>query len=104
MKTKGFFWHIHHDKLVEWSDDIDERIAYIESDKPENEQALRLKLMKPVRGRLPAKFAKAWECHLSFNDSSRLVVRFFANNSEDTMIVFDKEQTKRLINFIRLMK
>lgn len=44
------------------------------------------------------------QMQISLNDSSRFVIRFFSNNSEDTMIVFDKEQTKRLINFIRTMK
>jgi len=61
MKTKGFYWHIHHDVLCEWSGDIDERIRYIKDQKPENERALRLRLMKPVKGKLPARFVKAWE-------------------------------------------
>jgi hypothetical protein len=43
------------------------------------------------------------QMQISLNDSSRFVIRFFSNNSEDTMIVFDKEQTKRLINFIRML-
>ena len=60
MKTKGFYWHIHHDVLCEWSDDINERIRYIKTYKPENERALRLRLMKPVKGKLPARFGKAW--------------------------------------------
>jgi tetratricopeptide (TPR) repeat protein len=59
MKCKGFFWHVHHDRLVEWSDDISKRIAYIRSKKPENERELRLRLLKPVRGKLPAGLAKA---------------------------------------------
>lgn len=62
-KTKGFFWHIHHDKLMEWSDDINERIAYIKKEKPGKEQALRLKLMKPVKGKIPSRFIKAWESY-----------------------------------------
>jgi hypothetical protein len=49
----GFFWHIHHKTLLEWSDDIDERIDYIKSDKPEEEVETRLRLMKPVQGELP---------------------------------------------------
>lgn len=44
------------------------------------------------------------QMQISFNDSGRLAIRFFANNNEDTLIVLDKEQTKRLINFIRMMK
>lgn len=42
-------WHIHHEALVEKrTDPISERIAYILSDKPLAEQALRLRLLRPV--------------------------------------------------------
>ena len=58
-KNNGCFWHIHHDVLCEWTDDIQERIAYIRKEKPANEIKTRLKLMKPVKGELPDKFVKA---------------------------------------------
>jgi len=51
--TKGFFWHVHHEKLIEWCFDYNERANYIRADKPENEQETRLRLFKPVRGKLP---------------------------------------------------
>jgi hypothetical protein len=60
MKTKGFYWHIHHGVLCEWSDDIAERIACIKTQKPERERALRLKRMKPVKGKLPVRFVEAY--------------------------------------------
>lgn len=63
MKTNGWFWHVHHDVLAEWSDDINERIAFIKKRKPENERALRLKLLKPVKGKLPAKLVKAGKAY-----------------------------------------
>lgn len=47
------YWHIHHDVLVEFTDNIQERIDYIQSDKPKNEIATRLRLMKSVKGKLP---------------------------------------------------
>ena len=53
------FWHIHHDVLCEWTNDIQERIAYIRKEKPIDEIETRLKLMKPVKGELPDKFVKA---------------------------------------------
>lgn len=59
MKTKGIFWHVHHDTLLEWSDNIQERIDYIKKEKPKHEIETRLKLLKPVKGRLPAEFVKA---------------------------------------------
>jgi len=43
-------WHIHHNEAIEpLSEPIANRIAYILSDKPEAEQALRLRLMRPAR-------------------------------------------------------
>src|SRR5574337_90762 len=41
--------HIHHGFLAEdLSEPIENRINYILSDKPENERALRLRLMRPI--------------------------------------------------------
>jgi len=60
-KNNGCFWHIHHDVLCEWTNNIQERIAYIRKEKPANEIKTRLKLMKPVKGELPDKFVKALE-------------------------------------------
>ena len=64
MKTKGFFWHVHHNELVEWSDNIQERIDYINKDKPKQEIALRLKLLQPVNGKLPDEYVKADEARV----------------------------------------
>jgi len=55
-----FYWHIHHEILCEpLREPIEERIAYIKKDKPSNERALRLRLLKPVHGQLPSVYAKA---------------------------------------------
>jgi len=49
MKPK-YYWHIHHGGLFEEATEpIKNRIAYIKSDKPECEVALRLRLLKPVK-------------------------------------------------------
>jgi len=49
MKPK-YYWHIHHGVLFEQATEpIKNRIAYIKSDKPECEVALRLRLLKPVK-------------------------------------------------------
>jgi len=47
------YWHIHHDRLLELSDDIGERIKFIKAKKPKRQIELRLRLLKPVRGKLP---------------------------------------------------
>ena len=63
MKTK-FYWHIHHDVLVEpLTEPIENRIDFIKQDKPKAEIVLRLKLLKPVKGKLPIEVVKAWEAH-----------------------------------------
>ena len=53
MITNGFFWHVHHNTLMEWSDDINERIKFIRTKKPKEEIKTRLKLLKPVKGKIP---------------------------------------------------
>lgn len=58
--TVVFAWHVHHETLVEpLTEPIENRIAYIRKDKPAGEIELRLRLLKPVRGSLPAGHAKA---------------------------------------------
>ena len=55
------YWHIHHGCLVEFATEpIENRIEYIREDKPKSEIALRLKLLKPVQGKLPDDVDKAW--------------------------------------------
>ena len=55
MTTKtGLYWHLHHDRLVEWCTDYDERVAYIKVRKPAHEQESRLRLFRLVRAVPPA--------------------------------------------------
>ena len=58
MKGK-MYWHVHHDTLLEWCWSAKERREYIRRNKPEDEIAIRLKLMKPVKGKLPKEFIEA---------------------------------------------
>ena len=62
-KTKlKWFWHIHHRILLEpLTEPIENRIKYIKEEKPKDEVELRLKLMKPVKGKLPKEFIEAWQ-------------------------------------------
>ena len=53
-------WHIHHTRLAEpLTEPLKTRIAYIKEHKPKSEQALRLRLLKQVKGPLPAALLKA---------------------------------------------
>jgi len=49
----GWYWLLHHEQLLEWTDDIDERWQYIINNKPADEIDLRLSEMAPVKGVLP---------------------------------------------------
>ena len=55
-----FAWHVHHETLIEpLTEPIENRIAYIKQAKPASEVELRLRLLKPVQGELPAALDKA---------------------------------------------
>ena len=55
----GYYWHVHHDVLIEWSDNIQERIDCVKATKPTEEIETRLRLLKPVVGPLPPEWDKA---------------------------------------------
>jgi hypothetical protein len=66
----GFCWHLHHDELMEWCWDYDERVAFIREMKPKEEIPTRLRLFQPVKGKLPTEvirtggaYEKAWEAY-----------------------------------------
>ena len=60
MKTKkGFYWHVYHDKLIDWCYDYQERVNYIKIEKPKNEIKTRLRLFKKVKAKLPKELVEA---------------------------------------------
>jgi tetratricopeptide (TPR) repeat protein len=63
-------WHIHDEILLEWNTaPIANRRKYIREEKPEEERALRLRLLKPVKGRLPEPVARAWVAYDKARDA-----------------------------------
>ena len=56
----GWYWHLHHNDLLEWCYGYQERLDYIQEHKPSQELALRLQLFQPVRGEVPAALDQAW--------------------------------------------
>ena len=57
-----YYWHIHHDRLLEVATEpIQNRIEYIKKEKPKEEIELRFKLLKQVKGKLPVSVDKAWK-------------------------------------------
>jgi len=70
MKKVRWYWHVHHEVLVEPSENINERIDYIKTRKPSSEIQTRLQLLKEVKGKLPPAllsageaYDKAWEAY-----------------------------------------
>ena len=60
----GLAFHVHHDRLMEYCYDYDERVGYIKTGKPAEEQELRLRLFKLIPlDRIPGKDSKIWEAH-----------------------------------------
>ena len=76
-------WHLHHQTLCEpLSEPIANRIAYIASDKPKSEQALRYRRMRPVIGPLPKGLVKAYAAYgkaLAASDKARAAYDKAAN-------------------------
>jgi len=66
------YWHVYHNRLLDFSEDIQERIEYIRRCKPIDEVPLRLKLLKRVRGTLPKELVKAgeawWKAYKAYKD------------------------------------
>ena len=63
MKQKGFFWHVHHDKLLEYCYSYEERADYIKNEKQEKEIETRLRLFKPIKDvkSLPKEWHEAYK-------------------------------------------
>ncbi|MBU0778290.1 hypothetical protein KKF82_08545, partial [Patescibacteria group bacterium] len=60
----GLAFHVHHDRLMEYCYDYDERVGYIKTGKPAEEQELRLRLFKLIPlDRIPGKDSKIWEAY-----------------------------------------
>ena len=56
-----FWWHVHHEVLVEHlTEPVRARINYIKVEKPKEEVETRLRLLKPVLGKIP-NTEKGWE-------------------------------------------
>ena len=70
MKKTIFAWHVHHDILLEpLTESIENRIRFIKRNKLKKEQSLRLRLLKVVKGKLPAPVIKAGkDCNKACED------------------------------------
>ncbi len=64
MNNEGFAIHLHHNILFEYCYDYEDRVAVIKSNKPKNEQKIRLRLFKMLSdeaiAELPDRIRKAY--------------------------------------------
>lgn len=74
----GFYWHVHHDVLLEWCHDEQERVDYIKNHKLANEIETRLKWMKPVEGKLPKALVEAGEDYFKEREAYRKAGKAYA--------------------------
>ena len=59
----GFYWHVHHDILLEWCYDYPGRVDYITREKHPSEVPLRMRLFQPVKGLLPGALGQAQQTY-----------------------------------------
>jgi len=67
MSKHGLYWHLHHNILLEYCYDYDERVRYIKANKPPDEIDERLRLFQPVKGKLPIRIERAVEMFVNMN-------------------------------------
>ena len=58
--ASGLAFHVHHNRLIEWCWNFEERVKYIKENKPLEEQEIRLRLFRLIPpDTLPANLQKA---------------------------------------------
>lgn len=61
-RKSGLAFHCHHNVLVEYVYDYDERVEFIKANKPEGERKLRLRLFRLIpNGLIPGKRGGLWK-------------------------------------------
>lgn len=72
VKTGSFAIHCHHDRFLELlTDDPENRIQYILSDKPEHERVERLNLFRPLKSEVSLKLKEAQNEYIKAYNKSR---------------------------------
>ncbi len=65
MVKSGLAFHVHHDKLIEFCTDYDDRVRYIKANKPADEVDLRLRLFQLIPAeRLPGRESAEWAAYV----------------------------------------
>jgi len=90
MTTKsGFAFHCHHETLVEWTYDYNDRVEYIKSEKSEEEIELRLRLFQMIpEDRIPTGLRNALEVY----KKAQKVYENVLDSCDKAQKVYDKAQ------------
>ncbi len=71
-RNEGWAFHVHHDVLLEYCTDYKGRVDYIRSNKPADEQRLRLRLLKLVPlTKLPYDLVKSGEAWKAYGSAGK---------------------------------
>jgi len=96
--TGEWYWHVHHDVLAEpLTAPLQERLDYINKYKPEKERALRLRLIRPVRGSLPA----AYDMARTSSDTAQKAVNMAWKDYDSAWQAWDNVCSSRVDYHIR---
>ena len=97
-KGAGLYWHTHHDILLEWCYDYEERAEYIRAEKPKKEQGTRLRLFQPVKGILPLAVTKAGQ---AIGRAGQVIIKVWqayneAGQAYDDVVLAHKQSIENL--------
>ncbi len=95
MKTKGFYWHVHHSHIVEYCFDYQNRVDIIQQTKPQYEKEPRIHLMQPVKGKLPKAVIKAGR---AFVKKLKVEMKLTPNSSNWYKVWVKTEKAEKLFH------
>ena len=89
--SQGLAFHVHHDTLVEYCYNYNERIINIKNSKPKDEQELRLRLFKLIpEDRLPGKDSLEWEAYCKARETWEPYVETWEARAKTWRAYFEK--------------
>ncbi len=66
----GLAFHVHHEQLIEFCYDYDERVKYIKENKPKEEIPLRLKLLQIIPdSKIPGRDSREYEAYVKAREA-----------------------------------
>lgn len=96
---KGFYWHVHHlGPILEYCYDFMGRIEFIKKNKPVPEIEERLRVMQPVKSKLPRAVIKAGRAYAKARLAYCRKLQVYKQTLEDNKEVLDRIHTEECKN------